>query len=453
LQAGSHRFEPGILHPIGARFRGFRERAPCAWIRTGLAQVPQTSQPSLRALVLLLVGPRSLSWALTCAIGCATSSAPAQPTVSSPTSSPTTEPARPSSEPAPAPTEASPLEPTPPPIVIEGYSAEVAAVLAESHVVWRGGRTRIALSRRGAVRLRPDGPDLGLRDGASFPAPKRLQVLEDAERPRVVTDERDIRLLLHVDREDARPILVRAVPLRPTPGTTLGDPPHRGHVILKSRAWVDVTAHDGTMVRVTHGDSNRVRSGWIEADALGTTATVVARTDDWTAYMTKRNTKLLARPGGKLLTKLDVDVTVLAISSKAVDGHRLVEYHPPCEDDLAYVGFVRERDLHQPNYGVGHGCGFGSPGIPRLFGDADPAPRVVLDAGRFLLDADQPLVVGCVLAPTEVAELGEAAMRWRRSGARSPFASPRRASKVAAAIRVRDEPTEAPRWARARGPR
>ena len=38
-------------------------------------------------------------------------------------------------------------------------------------------------------------------------------VIEDSERPRIVTDDRDVRLLLYVDRQDARPVVLRPAPL------------------------------------------------------------------------------------------------------------------------------------------------------------------------------------------------------------------------------------------------
>jgi hypothetical protein len=239
----------------------------------------------------------------------------------------------------------------------------------------------------------------------------RLRVLDDAEYPRVVTDDRDIRLLLHVDRQDAQPVLVRAVPLLPTPETSFGDPPRRGYVILQPGAWVDVTAREGAMAHIAYGDEpERTMSGWIDAEALGTTMTITMvedADDERPEYVTKRATKLLSRPGGKLLIELDADESVVAITPRAVNGYRLVEHQPPCEDDLVYVGFVRDRDLLQPTYGMGHLCGSGAIGSAKLFGEAESAPRITLDAGWFLLDADTPRVVGCVLAPTEVADLGD----------------------------------------------
>lgn len=291
-------------------------------------------------------------------------------------------------------------------------------MLAEEHVWWKPAPTRIAMARRGTVRLRPTGPDLGLRDGAPLAAARRLWVMDDAERPRVVMDDRDVRLLLYVDRDDARPVVLRAAPLRPTPTTVLGDPPRRGHVILQPGAWVDVTGREGALAKVVYrgSDSKPTFAGWIDAEVLGTTFTVVAAATKTTAerdaeaprwYTVKRATTLLTRPGGKRLTKVDVDENVLALTDRAANGHRLVQHRPVCNTDLVYVGFVRASDLYQPNYGSVRGCGWGAGKPEKHFGEAKSAPRVTVGAGRFLLDPDEPTVVGCVLQPTEVADLGE----------------------------------------------
>lgn len=349
----------------------------------------------------------SLGWGLAFALGCATSHAPVQAPAPAPEaaaeSAPTPLDAPPPDATPPTPTPA-PAEPT-----LTGYTPEVAAVLAEPHIGWRTGNMRIALVRRGPVRLRPDGPDLGVRDLAPLPGPKRLRVVEEAERPRVVTDDGHVRLLVYVDRNDARPVLLRTAALRPTPSTRFGDPPRRGHVILKPGAWVDVGAREGTAARVTYQAFDSTMSGWIDADALGTSVTLVDPPPDERlgALLTRRSTKLLSRPGGKAIATLDVDLSVVPLSARADHGYRLVEHQPACEDDFVYVGFVRDRDLHSPNYGIGHGCGAGEMAIPTLFGEAEGAPRITLPAGRFLLDPDAPSVVGCVLEPAEVADLGD----------------------------------------------
>jgi hypothetical protein len=344
--------------------------------------------------------------AIGCAAGAASTQAPAPtPIAVTPAEPPAVSPA-PAPAPPPVPVASSVAPPIVPPIAVEGYTAEIAAALADPW--WGSGSTRIAVARRGAVRLRPDGPDLGLRDQASFPAARRMKVVEDGERPRVVTADRDVRLLLHVERQDARPVLVRAEPLRPTPGTVFGDPPRRGHVVLQPGAWVDVEAREGAMVRVVYGEDKVRLSGWIEAEALGTTMTPGKYpADERPGYQARRATKLLARPGGKSMVALDIHDAVVAITSRATGGYRLVEYAPPCGGDLVYIGYVAANDLHQPNYGTLRGCGHGAPRIDRVLGEFEAAPRVTVAAGRFLLDPDAPRVVGCVLAPTEVAALGD----------------------------------------------
>jgi hypothetical protein len=307
----------------------------------------------------------------------------------------------------------SPEAPRPVPVV---FSPEVAAALAARDAWWRRSDTSIAIARRGAVRLQPAGVELGLRDHAPLAGGKRLAVIEDAERPRVVTDDPDVRLVLYVDRQDARPVLLRAAPLRPTPATVFGDPPRRGHVVLQPGAWVDVMTREDSMVEVTYVAPEHTFSGWIDADVLGTTFTTPqtklqsdaereAEAPRW--YRAERATRLLSRPGGKVIAALAPDDEVVALTPRGANGHRLVERRPPCDPDLSFVGFVRERDVYQPNFGTGHGCGSSNASFERSFGEAAGAPRVALDAGRFLLDADSPTVIGCVLAPAEVADLGD----------------------------------------------
>lgn len=356
---------------------------------------------------------------MSCVFGCAASTAPAQPSVAPPVAATPAEPPvaePPAAEPPPvepppaaAPSEAAaPVQAAPPPaIVVEGYTAELAAALADPW--WRGGGTRIAVARRGAVRLRADGPDLGLRDQAPLAKGARFKVVEDAERPRVVATERSLRLLLYVERQDARPVIVRAAPLRPQPGATFADPPQRGHAVLRPGAWVDVVARDGAMVQVVYDEPKARLSGWVDAEALGTTATIVRGVaDERPVYAVRRATRLLVRPGGEALTELRAGEMVTARTERAKGRARLVEYEPPCQDDFFYVGFVPAGDLQEPEHGIGYGCGFGS-GSPgeRSFGEFDLMPRVTIAAGRFLLDPDRPQVVGCALAPTEAVALDD----------------------------------------------
>lgn len=291
---------------------------------------------------------------------------------------------------------------------VEGYD-EVAEVLAERWASWRNADFKLAVARRGPVRLAPDGDDLGLADGVSLPAARRLKVIEDSERPRVVADEAGVRLLLHVDRADLQPVLLARAPLRPQPELTFHDPPRRGHVIVEHGTWVDVLEVDGaaTKVRWSHPDAER--SGWVDTAVLGTTAPLApprADSSRASSLMARRETKLLVRPGGKTLTTVGEHEEVTTLTAKATKGHRLVEYRRHCEDEVSYVGFVAVKDLFQPNYGMGYGCGRGSPRYERPWGFAQSAPRTRVEAGRVLLELERPRVIGCVVDPTELADLG-----------------------------------------------
>lgn len=357
-----------------------------------------TSSPALPSPVRAT----ALGWVLAGALACASAPNPAPSPTATPTN--TAAPARP---PAPTPA-AEPPAPAEPAITITGQTPEVAALLAERYVWWRGGSTRIALARRGPIRLRPSGPELGLHDQAPFPNPERLRVVEDGEQPRIVTDEGGVRLLLYVDRADAQPVVTRTAPLRPSPETSLDGPRRRGHVVLEPGAWVEVKERRDALTRVSYAASDAAVSGWLDTEALGTTATVVEppALGVRQAYVAKRPTTLLTRPGGKALVSLATDQAVVEVDPRTESGHRFVEYRPPCERSHFYVGFVRDRDLYQPNFGSVVGCGSGGGSPATLFGDAESAPRIVVGAGRFLLDADEPVLVGCVVAPTAVADLG-----------------------------------------------
>ncbi len=344
-----------------------------------------------------------------CLGGCTASSpsaAPTAPTEATPPSSPQP---GPEAEPrAKAETETTPAPP------IEGY-AELAEVLKPFLYSWYSAPTRIGIARLGAVRFHPEGPDLGLATRDALPQFRRLPVLEDSERPRVVADEDGVRLLLYVDRADARPVVVSRAPVRPKPSVQFRDPPKRGHAVLQPGAWVEVVTRQQNAVEVKHHDQ-RLTTGWIDPDALGTSYTIPApdededqsKSGDPIALVTKRSTAILTRPGGKRLKAVPNDEVVVALTSRPRDGYRLVEYEPGCHRDVSYVGFVATRDLFSPNYGRGFGCGTSSPRYQRLWGSAQNEPRHSIEAGRFLLDPERPtVVIGCVTQATELAYLGE----------------------------------------------
>lgn len=312
-----------------------------------------------------------------------------------------------SAEPAPAEV-AAPAEAAPAPVVIEGYSTEVAAALARPQ--WGLGSTRTAMVRRGAVRLRSDGPALGLRDQAPFPEPQRLQVVEDGDRPRVAVVSysghlsHSVHLLLYVERQDARPVIVAEAPLRAGPtASTEG----RGHVVLRPGAWVDVTAREGEAARVVFDGVKPARKGWIDAAALGTTATVSpSDRGAQDMYETRRATPLLVRPGGAALTRIAAEEIVGALAP-AKAGHRLVEFWPSCSYELYYVGYVQTGDLGPRSHLKLIGCGRGGVASPLSFGEYEATPRIDVAAGRFLLDPERPQIVGCVSAPSRLADLGD----------------------------------------------
>ena len=140
---------------------------------------------------------------------------------------------------------------------------------------------------------------------------------------------------------------------------------------------------------------------------IGTTVTQRARpAESRMGLRARRKTRLLARPGGAVLTTISLDDAVLALAEPS-GGYRRVEYAPPCAREFAYVGFVREGDLDQPNYGQLIGCGRGGGQASASFGEFAAAPRIAVAAGRFLLDTERPQVVGCVRAATELPDLGD----------------------------------------------
>lgn len=313
-----------------------------------------------------------------------------------------------------------PPEPVSPPesaaaIVALGYTPEIAELLAARFVDWHTGPTRLALRRRGHVRLAPEGPALGLGDLAPFDPAPRFRVVRDEERPLVVTDG-DVRLLVHVQRADAAPVIARRAPLRPSPTTVLGDPPRRGHVVLLPGAWVDVVERRDGAVKVAYayedpmGTDDLHASGWVDADAIGSTGTILRPEDrpTDTVLIARRPTPLLRTPGGKRLARVDADEAVFVLRPRKADGMHLVEHEPPCVDVHAFVGFVAARNLWHPYTNNVHGCGrVGDEPPPPLWGEAEAAPRVHVAAGRFLIDTASPTVVGCVVRATELADLGD----------------------------------------------
>lgn len=302
------------------------------------------------------------------------------------------------------------LSPTTPAPELEGL-VEAAAILARSSIHWTPEDTRMAMARRGAVRLRTDGPDHGLADGAPLSTLKQFVVVDNAERPRVVVDQGDIRLLLFVDRADAHPVILSRAPLGPSAGFEFRDPPKRGHGVLLPGTWVrELERNDGAvLVRL---ERDRSREGWIDAAASGTsfvgaTAPESRDEDDGSWMQAKRRTKLLARPGGRALVSVQAQHTVRLLTERAAKGYRLVEYAEPYDNEIAYVGFVSAGDLRHPIPTLGFGGDKGWLLHKTTWGDAESAPRVEVEAGTFLLDVEKPVVVGCVVKPAELAELGE----------------------------------------------
>ena len=337
-----------------------------------------------------------------------TTEPPTQPPVDAPTA-PT--PGPDTTVPAQAPVDVA--EP-PPPVPLAGDTPEIRAVLAKKYVGWTKTPGRIAMQRRGPVRLAPEGPDLGLADEGPFPGLQRYGVLVDGERPLLLTDTDGVRLLLYVRAEDAQPVVVADTPLRRRPTERIADPPRRGHIVLHPGAWVAVEETTDTAVRIRYHDGDVARRGWVEPDRLGKVAMIIEPPFDqekadreaaswWTA---KRRTTLQATPDGKVLERLEADDVVRALGPVR-GGQRLVEHTPSCNRDLSFVGFVPSRDFHQPNYGTGYGCGYGSTAAPRQWGDTRDLPRVELSAGTFLTDATSTRLVGCVAKPSKVADLGD----------------------------------------------
>ncbi|MEM7156111.1 MAG: hypothetical protein AAF799_24875 [Myxococcota bacterium] len=311
-------------------------------------------------------------------------------------------------------------EPEPEPkIELEGYD-EVADVLGAKWISWMGASTRMAMARRGGVRLRADGPEYGLADGKAFPTAHPMMVVDDGERPRVVVNQGGVRLLVHVDRADAQPLLSTRARLRPDPAFRFADPPKRGHVIVERGTWVDVIGADGEASEVRWTGPEQSWSGWIDTSALGTTigpatpepsaTTAPPATDPLPPYRTKKATALRVRPGGKVLIELGEDDEVQLLTDKPNRGYHLVEFQPGCDIEVSYVGYVRARDVFQPEYGIGYGCGRGWPRMRLSWGDVGRAPRVKIAAGTFLLAPDQPTVVGCVMKETTMAAIGGEAL-------------------------------------------
>lgn len=71
------------------------------------------------------------------------------------------------------------------------------------------------------------------------------------------------------------------------------------------------------------------------------------------------------------------------------------------------VGFVSSGDVRHPVRDVDFGGDKGRLLHKTTRGDAESLPQVEVEAGTFLLDVEKPVVVGFVVKPAELAELGE----------------------------------------------
>jgi len=313
-----------------------------------------------------------------------------------------------SESPAPAPAAAKP--PPPPPKTVSAEEALIAEVLGRDELRWDTAAIRLGVGTRGAVRLQPEGADLGLADDKSVGL-KKLVAIDDGPRPRVVTDEGGVRLMLYVDRDDAVPVALRRARLRPGPEFEFESPPQRGHVIVEPGTWVRALKRTGDSVRVRYSGLAASHSGWVDDAALGTTYVRepdrTRRSPQWPRRSVKRAATLRVKPGGASLRKLRhrdfIEVRPPADTGRPV----FVEYTDRCEREITVAGFLGARDVMPRRKAPAPRCDPATTSLAPSWGDAKSKPRVEIEAGRFLLDADASVVVGCVLRTTPLADLGD----------------------------------------------
>jgi|GEM_PF-2321907 len=296
---------------------------------------------------------------------------------------------------------------------VRGASSEVRDLLARESLLRNPLPTRIRLARRGPIFFTAQGRHHGAADEVAFQRPSSFLVVADTEYPRIVVEAGGVRLLVYVRREDAVPVVVADAPLRPSSDLSEVDATERGYIVLRAGAWVDVedTTESSARVVYTRRDDGQDLRGWIDASVLGSTVTLGGPSADdresansW--WVTRRKTGVAVTPGGPLLAEAFEGESVRELG-RLQGPHRLVEYAPTCDENVRFIGYIRDADLFRPNWGAAIGCGWKAGTEPRRWGDAESFPRVELAAGTFLIDVDTNELVGCVVEPEEVADLGD----------------------------------------------
>lgn len=294
--------------------------------------------------------------------------------------------------------------PAPKPSDIEGYAGAVKRALRVRHPMRL--LHRMGIARLGPVRLRPDGPPQGWANGMTLAPFVRAGVVEDGTRPRVLVDQAGVRLLLYVERDDAMPVVQADTLLRPRPGMQVGPLPDEGMAVLRKGAWVRLEQRRGEELQVRHRE---VGSGYVDAAALGVTVEFdgePSRLERGQPRKAGRATELRVSPDGRALKSIADQRELRVFPEHTRDGHTLVYEEATC-DRYGFVGFVATQDIGGPWQAYLLGCPYYREKLSPHWGDAWSEPRTTIEAGRFLLDPQEPTIVGCAAEEVPAADLGD----------------------------------------------
>lgn len=316
---------------------------------------------------------------------------------------PTTKP--PAHEPIPSATQ-SPESPLPKvPEADLTMSPRTAEVLSWVSPHFRGEK-ETWVARRGAIRLTPESPVVGIADGLAWPGMDRHVVVDDGTPLRVVLSEY-VRLLGYIERGDVATVVSHRARLYGSAQAPDEDSKGAGYVELRPGARVEILEESAARARVRLVSVDPPRSGWVDVSAIGVTFGRDVGPQDGQRRAVQSGLDIVDAPGGRRLTTIPHDAPIDILDREAPRGHQWVHYVDDCTR-LAFTGLVRTREIRYPSepLGLAGGCA-GTPSPGYEWGETRRRPMKTVIAGRFFLALDEDVVVGCAPRDVELPDIGD----------------------------------------------
>lgn len=246
---------------------------------------------------------------------------------------------------------------------------------------------RIGMLRHRSVRLRKDGPTVeGV--AADDPGPAEYVVVDASSPwPKILIEQGGIRLLVHVDRADARRVPVSPVRVCLDPGCREPRPPIG--IILAPGAPIETGEARAGSVHIKLADDVVQLEGWIPEGALGVVFRPLSD-PDFPEVSVLRRGDLLAAPSGPLLARLAERTGAMLLGTER-EGYREVSVRGDRWDGLSSMprrlyearGFVAATSVTGETARLGRG----SSAPPVISGGPH---RTEIPAGTRLFDEPGP---------------------------------------------------------------